>query len=89
VDLVEEEHLTLGEPGEDGRQVAGVLDGRAGGDPDRRRHLRGDDQSEGGLAEARRPGEQDMVGGGSPVACAGKHEVELLADATLAAELGQ
>ncbi len=43
VDLVEEEDLALLEGGQDRGEVAGVLDGGAGGDPDGRAHLGGDD----------------------------------------------
>ena len=70
VDLVEEEDLALLEGGEDRGQVAGVLDGGPGGDPDRGAHLSRDDHGEGGLAEAGGAGEQDMVGGGA--ACEGR-----------------
>ena len=53
VDLVEEEHLALGERGEHRREVAGVLDRRAAGDPERLVDLGGDDHRQRRLAEAR------------------------------------
>lgn len=89
VDLVEEEDLALLEGGEDRGQVAGVLDGRAAGDPDGGAHLGRDDHGERGLAEAWRSGEQDVVGGGATRACRPEDQVELFADLLLADELAQ
>ena len=54
VDLVDEEHVTLVEPGEDRGEVTGVRDRRSAGQPQRGAHLGGDDHRQGGLAEARR-----------------------------------
>lgn len=89
MDLVEEQHLALLERGEDGREVAGVLDGGAAGDADGGAHLGGDDHREGGLAEAGGAGEQHVVGGGAARAGGTQDEVELLADLLLADELVQ
>ena len=89
VDLVEEEDLALLEGGEDRGQVAGVLDGGARGDADGGAHLGRDDHREGGLAQARGAGEQDVVGGGPTRACRPQDEVELLADLLLTDELVQ
>ena len=66
VDLVEEEHLALGERRQHRREVAGVLDRRAAGDAQRLAELGGDDHRQRGLAEARRTGEQHVVGCGAP-----------------------
>ncbi|GAA3072415.1 hypothetical protein GCM10020000_66460 [Streptomyces olivoverticillatus] len=52
-------------------------------------HLRRDDHRQGGLAEARGSGEQDVVGGGAAGAGGLEHEVELLADPLLADELAE
>lgn len=87
MDLVEEEDLALLEGGEDRREVARVLDGGAAGDADRGFHLGGDDHREGGLAQARGPGEQHVVGGGAARAGGAQDEVELLADLLLTDEL--
>ena len=46
-----------GKAGQDGRQVAGVLDGRTRGDSQRDGHFVGDDHGQGGLAESRGPGQ--------------------------------
>ena len=89
VDLVEEEHLALDQTGQDGRQVAGVLDRRTARDPQRGRHLRRDDHRQGGLAESRRPGQQDVVGHPAAVPGGLEHQSELVAHPRLALELGQ
>jgi hypothetical protein len=57
VDLVEEEHLALGERGQHRGEVAGMLDRRTRGHPDGLLELGGDDHREGGLAQAGRSGE--------------------------------
>ena len=62
VDLVDEQHVAVVELGEDGRQVAGPLERRTGGDVQVHAHLDGDDAGQGGLAEPGRPGEQQVVG---------------------------
>ena len=61
VDLVDEEDVALVQVGQDGRQVAGPLDGRPGGDLDAHAHLVGDDVGQRGLAQARRAVEQDVI----------------------------
>ena len=61
VDFIDEEDILAAEVGQDGRQVAGALDGRAGGGLDVDAHLGGDDVGQGGLAQAGRPVEQDVV----------------------------
>ena len=89
VDLVEEEHLALGQRGQDRGEVAGVLDRRAAGDPQRDAELVGHDHRERRLAEARRAGEQHVVGWA--VAASGRleDEAELSAYALLADALAQ
>ncbi len=61
VDLVEEEDLPLAQVGEDGGEVALDLQGGAGGLLEADAELVGDDGGEGGLAEAGRAEEQDVV----------------------------
>ena len=68
VDLVHEQDVALVQVGQQGRQVAGLFDGRAGGDADARPHLLGDDARQGGFAQARRAVEQDVVQGLLPLA---------------------
>ena len=63
VDLVDEQHVALLQLGEDGRQVAGPLESRAGRDVQVHAHLGGDDAGQRRLAEPRRAGEQQVVGG--------------------------
>ena len=89
VDLVDEQHLALGEAGQQRGQVAGPLDRRAGGQPERRAQLGGDDHGQAGLAQARRPGQQHVVR--RPLAAQGalQHHLQLLAHLRLAHELAQ
>ena len=61
VDLVDEEDAAGLESGEEGGHVALALQRRAGGLHHRHPELGGDDVRERGLAEARRPGQQDVV----------------------------
>src|SRR5690606_27258923 len=51
------------EVGEDGGQVTRTLEGGTGGETELDTHLGGDDRGEGGLAQAGRGGEQDVVEG--------------------------
>ena len=61
MDLVHEKDVVLVEVRQQRRQVPGFLNGRAGGDAHIDPHLVGDDAGEGGLAQARRAVEQDVV----------------------------
>ena len=87
VDLVEEEDLALVERGQQRGQVAGPLDGRAAGDAQRDAELGGDDHRHRGLAEAGRPGEQDVVRRPAAAHRPLEDELELLAHPVLADEL--
>ena len=49
VDLIDEQHVVLGQVREDRRQVAGPLEGRAGRDPEADAHLGRDDRGKRGL----------------------------------------
>ena len=89
VDLVDEQHLALGEAGEQRGQVAGALDRRAAGHPDRGAELGGDDHREAGLAEPGRPGQQDVVGRALAAQRRLEHQLQLLADLGLPDELAQ
>jgi len=61
VDFVDEEDVAGLEAGEERGEVTGTLDGGAGSDADRNAHFGGDDHGEGGLAEARRAVEEEVV----------------------------
>ena len=61
MDLVDEEHAARLERGEERGDVALALERRAGGLHERHVELGGDDLRERGLAQARRPGEQQVV----------------------------
>ena len=61
MDLVHKENVVFAEIRQQGRQIAGLFDGRAGGDADVDSHLGGDDARQRGLAQARRAVEQHMV----------------------------
>ena len=63
MDLVDEQDVAGVQIGQQRRQVAGLLDGGAGGDADIDPHLVGDDARQGGLAQARRAVEQHVVQG--------------------------
>src|SRR5699024_10848140 len=79
----------LGERGEHRGQVAGVLDRRTGGDPDRLLELGRDDHRERGLAQAGRAGEENVVRWRAPATGCLEDEPELLTDLGLAGEVGE
>ena len=87
VDLVDEQHVAVVELGDDGREVAGPLEGRARGDVDPDAHLGRDDAGQAGLAEAGRPGQQEVVGGLAPPAGRLQDDREVLLQLGLADEL--
>ena len=80
VDLVDEEDVPLLQVGQQGGQVPRLFDGRARGDPDLHPHLVGDDAGEGGLAQAGRAVEQDMVHRLAPAAGRLKVDLQVLLD---------
>ena len=61
VDLVDEQHVARLQVGQDGGEVAGALDHRAGGGAEADAQLAGDDLGERGLAEAGRAVQQHVV----------------------------
>ena len=87
VDLVDEQHVAVVEVGEDGGEVTGALERGTAGDAQPDAHLLGDDARERGLAQARRTGEQDVVGGLAPAAGGAEEDLEVLLEARLADEL--
>ena len=87
VDLVDEQHVVVAELGEDGGQVAGALERRAGRDVQVHAHLGGDDRRQRRLAEARRAGEEQVVDGLLAAAGRLEHDAEVLLQLALADEL--
>ena len=63
MDLVDEQHVVVAELGEDGGEVAGALERRAGRDVQLHVHLGGDDRRQRRLAEPRGSGEEQVVDG--------------------------
>ena len=63
MDLIHEQDVVLRQIGEQGGQIAGLFNGRTGGDADVDPHLVGDDVGQGGLAQTRRAVEQHVVQG--------------------------
>ena len=61
VNFVDEQNVTGIQIGQQRRQVAGLFDGRAGGDADIHTHLVGDDTCQGGLAQAGRAVKQSVI----------------------------
>jgi hypothetical protein len=89
MDFVDEQHVMRFEIGQQRRQVAGALQHRAGGDTQIDAHLTRDDVRQGGLAQAGRTEQQDMIEGLAPVPGGGDEDVELLAGARLADIFGK
>ena len=69
MDLVHEENVILVEVGQQRRQIAGLFNGRAGGDADIDAHFGGDNARQRGLAQARRAVQQHMIQRFAAAAC--------------------
>src|SRR5690606_37406717 len=81
----DEEHVArLQGVGEDGRQVARLLDGRSGGDADAHAELGGDDVRQRGLAQPGRAVQQHVVQRLTPVPRRFQVDLELALEALLA-----
>ena len=87
MDLVDEEDVPLLEVGQQGGQVPGPHQHGAGGDPEPRAHLGGDDAGQGCLAQSGRPGKEQVVGGLLPLEGGLDHDPEVLGELSLAHEL--
>ena len=89
MDLVDEQDVAVLQVSEQRRQVAGTREDRPRGDAKSRAHLGRDDARERGLAESRRTGEQEVIGG--LVACPRRtqHDLEVAHQLALTDELGQ
>ena len=68
MDLINEQHVALLQVGQQGRQVAGLFNGRAAGNADLHPHLLGHNAGQGGFAQARRAVKQHMVHRFAPAA---------------------
>ena len=89
MDLVDEQHIARLQVGQDGGEVAGALDHRAGGGAEADPELARDDLCQGGLAEARRAMQQHMVERFAPAARRLDEHREVLPACPLADELAQ
>src|SRR3954454_11515897 len=87
VDLVEEQHLTLAERGQQRRQIARALDRRPGRDPQRCADLRGEDHRQCRLPESGRAGQQHVVRWTAALLSGRQDEPQLLAHTFLTDEL--
>ena len=87
MDLVDEQHVALAEPGEDGGQVAGPFERRARGDVQADLELGRHDAGERGLAQARRTGEEQVVDRLCPPAGGLEDDAEVLLELALADEV--
>ena len=89
MDLVDEQHVAGFEVRDDGREIARLLERRAGGRAQARVHFVGDDVRERGLAEAGRAEEQHVIERLAPFARRGQRDLEILFDLVLADVLAQ
>src|SRR5262249_12125297 len=89
VDLVDEQHVPGLESGENRREIALPLEGRACDAADADTELLSDDVGQAGLAEPRRPDEEHVIERLGPSARRLQRDLELLLDALLADELVQ
>ena len=89
MDLVNEEHVALGEVRQQRRHVTGARQHRAGGNAQRRAHLRGHDSRERRLAEARRAGEEQVVGDLAARTRRTQHDLQMTHQLALADEVRQ
>ena len=89
VNLVDEEDVAFLEVGEYGGQIAGTLDGRPARGLEGDAHLVGYHAGKRGLAQARRPGEKQVVEGLAARFGGLDQDGEVFLDARLAEVLGQ
>ena len=89
VDLVDEQHIARLQVGQDGGQVAGALDHRAGGGAEPHPQFASHDLGQGGLAQARRPVQQHVVHRLRPPPCGMDEDAQVFAAGLLPDELRQ
>lgn len=83
MDFVDEEHVVAFKIGQQRGQVAGALQHGAGGLAQLHAHLVGDDVGQGGLAQARRAEQQDVIQRLAALARRRDEDLQLLARALL------
>ncbi len=89
VDLVDEQHVAVLELGEDGGQVTGPLQRRTRGDVQGHAHLVRHDPRQRGLAQAGRPGEEQVVDRLAALSGGLEHDAQVVLQLGLADEVGQ
>ena len=89
VNLVDEENIALAQVGQDGGQIAGLFNGRAGGDLEIGIHLVGQDVAERGLAQTGRTVEQHVIQRLPALACGLDQNANFVAQPLLADHLIQ
>ena len=89
MNLVDEKDIMAFQVGQDCRQVADALDGRAGCRPDIGADLGGDDMSQAGLAQAGRAVEEYMVQSFFTAPGGGDGDIEVFLDLVLSGKLSQ
>ena len=87
VDLVDEQDVAVLEVGQQGGKVARLGDHRAGRGAEADAHLAGENAGQGGLAEARRAVQQDMVEGLAAAPGGGDEHAQILPRRLLADKL--
>ena len=89
MDLVDEKDIAVLEVGEEGGQVTGPGQHGARGDAQPGAHFRGHDPGQGGLAQPRGPGEEEMVHRLVSLARRLEHDAQMLDELRLPEELGE
>ena len=89
MDLVDEQHVVWFEVGEQRRQIAGLLQHRAGSGLDIDPHLVGHDVGQRGLAKPRRAEDQQVIERLATLARRRDEDLHLLADGILTGVIGQ
>ena len=87
MDLINEEDIAFLQRGEDGCQIARVLNRRSRRQAQRTAHLVGNDHRQGGLAQSGRTRQKDVIGNFSPPDGGLEHQRELLAHHLLTNEV--
>ena len=89
MDFINKKDIAGAQVGQDGSQVAGTLDGRAGGDLDVDAHLIGHHMRQGGLAQPGRPIKEHMVERFAALAGSCDQDAEVFLDILLPDQVGE